>query len=386
MLKRKPHPQILYSERTGSGSAATILLVILVVILSAIVLYQATMNGDGGDRTVTPRGDLAESEKTQIEIFRMAGPSVVHITSLSSNKSSVRSEDLVPQGTGSGFIWSQEGHIVTNFHVVAGGDQWAVTLYGQTKIWPAELVGVAPHSDLAVLKIKAPRKSLTPITVGKSSDLQVGQNVFAIGSPFGLDTTFSTGVISGLGRTIESLTKHKIHNVIQTDAAINPGNSGGPLLDSAGRLIGVNTAIVSPTGASAGIGFAVPVDEVRRVVSQLIKYGKIIRPGLGIEIFTDAQMISLLQQGFLDRPGVLVKRVQKDSAAADAGILPTRRGEGYNIILGDLIIAIDGKEIRESRDLFDVLDQKAIGDTVSVTVLRNNRKITVKATLKELAE
>jgi S1-C subfamily serine protease len=375
------------SRQSRNGSAVTVVLVLLVVVLSAIVLYQVTMVGEDGRRPVIARGDLAESEKSQVEIFQLAAPSVVHITSLKSGRGKRGSETSVtPQGTGSGFLWDETGHVVTNFHVIAGSTQWRVTLHGQNESWPATLVGVAPHSDLAVLKIDVPDIDLKPILAGSSADLQVGQNVFAIGSPYGLDATFSTGVISGLGRTIESVTKHNIHNVIQTDAAINPGNSGGPLLDSAGRLIGVNTAIVSPSGGSAGIGFAVPVGEVQRIVPQLIKYKKVIRPGLGIEIYTDLEMVGIAQDGYISRKGVLVKKVQADSAAADAGIFPTRRGKNGRTLVGDLIIELDGKEIRESRDLFDILDRKKIGDSVSVTVLRNNRKKKVTAKLKELSQ
>lgn len=383
-MKRDHSHRLLPRARTGT--AANIVLVILVVILSAIILYQVATGGSDGRRAVTPRGDLTATEKTQIEIFELAAPSVVHITSLNGNENAQLPEaGAIPRGTGSGFLWDTGGHVVTNFHVITGANQWQVTLHDKTT-WPAKLVGIAPHNDLAVLKIDAPPSAIKEILVGTSSDLKVGQNVFAIGSPYGLDATFSTGVISGVGRTIESVTKHKIYNVIQTDAAINPGNSGGPLLDSAGRLIGVNTAIVSPSGASAGIGFAVPVDEVQRIVPQLIKYGKIERPGLGIWIFTDAQVEEFIQHGYLPRKGVLVKSVMPGSAADEVGIQPTRRGPRSNILWGDLIIGIDGKRVKGSRDLFDVLDQKKISDTAVVTVLRDGQQIQLKATLKAIAE
>ena len=186
----------------------------------------------------------------------------------------------VPQGTGSGFVWDESGHIVTNYHVVQGAASAKVTL-GETE-YDADTVGVAPDQDLAVLEIRAARANLAPIAIGTSADLQVGQKVFAIGNPFGLDHTLTTGIVSALGRTIQSVTNRPIDGAIQTDAAINPGNSGGPLLDSAGRLIGVNTAIYSPSGASAGIGFAVPVDTVSRIVPELITHGKVVRPRLGV--------------------------------------------------------------------------------------------------------
>jgi S1-C subfamily serine protease len=225
-------------------------------------------------RAVTPRGDLAEDEKTTIAIFRQASPSVVHITTLALRQDAF-SLDLfqIPRGTGSGFVWDQDGHVVTNYHVIQGADAARVTLADQSS-WTARLVGAYPDKDLAVLMIDAPKNRLRPIPVGTSHDLQVGQKVFAIGNPFGLDQSLTTGVISALGREIESVTRQTIKDMIQTDAAINPGNSGGPLLDSAGRLIGVNTAIFSPSGAYAGIGFAIPVDEVNRVVPKLIRHGK----------------------------------------------------------------------------------------------------------------
>ncbi|MDB5306545.1 MAG: 2-alkenal reductase [Gemmataceae bacterium] len=230
---------------------------------------------DAVPRAVTPRGDLAEAEKTTIAIFRQTSPAAVHITTLN-----VRQDRFslnlfqIPRGTGSGFVWDQDGRVVTNYHVIEGADAARVTLSDQSE-WKARLVGAYPDKDLAVLVIDAPGDRLRPIPIGTSHDLQVGQFAFAIGNPFGLDQTLTTGVISALGREIDSVNRKTIKDVIQTDAAINPGNSGGPLLDSAGRLIGVNTAIYSPSGAFAGIGFAIPVDEVNRVVPQLIRTGTV---------------------------------------------------------------------------------------------------------------
>ncbi|MGZ3494793.1 MAG: S1C family serine protease, partial [Thermodesulfobacteriota bacterium] len=238
-------------------------------------------------RPITPRGDLAEDEKSTIALFKQASPSVVHITTLATVLGVLNLDILqIPQGTGSGFIWDEKGHIVTNFHVMQEADAARVTLADQSS-WKARLVGAYPDKDLAVLVIDAPNNRLQPMPLGTSHDLQVGQKVFAIGNPFGLDRTLTTGVISALGREIESVTRRRIREVIQTDAAINPGNSGGPLLDSAGRLIGVNTAIFSPSGAYAGIGFAIPSDEVARVVPQIIKHGKVVRPGMGIQVAPD---------------------------------------------------------------------------------------------------
>lgn len=225
-------------------------------------------------RAILARGDLAEDEKSTIALFKRSSPSVVHITTMTVRQNRyTRDIQQIPQGTGSGFIWDQDGHIVTNYHVIQGADAARVTLADQST-WQARLVGAYPDKDLAVLVIDAKKDRLPPIPLGTSHDLEVGQKVFAIGNPFGLDHSLTTGVISAVGREIESVTHQPIKEVIQTDAAINPGNSGGPLLDSAGRLIGVNTAIYSPSGAYAGIGFAIPVDEVNRLVPQLIREGR----------------------------------------------------------------------------------------------------------------
>jgi S1-C subfamily serine protease len=279
----------------------------------------------------------------------------------------------IPQGTGSGFIWDTTGNIITNFHVILNADAAQVTLADQSN-WRARVVGVAPDKDLAVLKIDAPTNKLHAIPIGTSKDLQVGQSVFAIGNPFGLDQTLTTGVISALNREIESVTRRPIQGVIQSDAAINPGNSGGPLLDSAGRLIGVNTAIYSPSGASAGIGFAIPVDTVNRIVPELIRSGKITRPGLGVQI-ADEQIAQRLGV-----KGVLVVDVAGGSAAARAGIQPTRRDAAGRVRLGDVITAIDGRKVESPNDLFLALEKYKVGDTVTVTSLRDGR--TVQTTVR----
>jgi S1-C subfamily serine protease len=322
-------------------------------------------------RVVTPRGDLAEDEQSTIALFKQVSPSVVHITTLA-----VRQDfftlDLwqIPQGTGSGFLWDQDGHIVTNYHVVQGANAAQVTLADHST-WQAGLVGAYPDKDLAVLVIDVPRERLLPIALGTTSDLQVGQKVFAIGNPFGLDQSLTTGVISALGREIESVTRRAIKDVIQTDAAINPGNSGGPLLDSAGRLIGVNTAIFSPSGAYAGIGFAIPADEVNRVVPQLIRHGKITRPGLGIQVAPD-------QFGHaLGVTGVLIMGVQPDGPAAEAGLRPTRRNDTGRLQLGDVIVAVNDVPVQTVDDLLDALEKSHIGTPIQVTVLRDGQQQTV---------
>ena len=271
------------TRRQGSPVAAALLCVLLIGCALALAFYfwggrfWRLFGENAAPRPVTPRGDLAEIEKTTIKIYNEAKASVVHITTLSVLRDRWNlNVQRVPEGTGSGIVWDKEGHIVTNFHVVQGvvqnGGAVQVTLADQSS-WKGTVVGYYPDKDVAVLYIGAPAEKLTPIMIGKSSDLQVGQSAFAIGNPFGLDQTLTTGVVSAVGREIESVTKRPIKNVIQTDAAINPGNSGGPLLDSAGRLIGMNTAIYSPSGTSAGIGFAIPVDEVNRVAPEIIARG-----------------------------------------------------------------------------------------------------------------
>jgi S1-C subfamily serine protease len=282
----------------------------------------------------------------------------------------------IPQGTGSGFIWDHDVHIVTNFHVVQMGSRARVTLNDGSS-YPAKIVGAAPDKDIAVLRITAPSQKLLPLPVGKSAELLVGQKVLAIGNPFGLDQTLTTGVISGLGREIKSVTQRSIFDVIQTDASINPGNSGGPLLDSAGRLIGVNTAIYSPSGANAGIGFAVPVDTVNTIVPQLIKHGKLTRPGLGINILSD-QIAQ--QQGI---KGVVILGVTPGGAADRAGIVGTQQTpQGW--VLGDVIVRLDGVDVGKSSDLFRALDARKVGDEVEVVLENQRQRRTLKVTLQAL--
>jgi len=318
-------------------------------------------------RAVTPRADLVADEKATIEIFREASPAVVYITSTELGRSFFGVDVFeIPRGVGSGFIYDREGHIVTNFHVIQDGTRWTVTLADESQ-WPARVVGFEPDKDIAVLKIEAPKERLKPITVGTSHDLQVGQKVLAIGNPFGFDQTLTVGVVSALGREIESVTGRKIRGVVQTDAAINPGNSGGPLLDSAGRLIGVNTQIASPSGASAGIGFAVPVDIVNDIVPDIIRYGRVLRPGLGVNLFQDRQTRRVGIRG------LLIDSVAENSGAALAGLRGTavdRRG--YIRQLGDVIVKIDDQEVSTVNGLKDVLESHKVGDKVRVTYIRDD--------------
>jgi S1-C subfamily serine protease len=329
-------------------------------------------------RTVTPRGDLTGAEQGTIALFESASPSVVHITTVAMRRDMFSLNVFeIPQGTGSGFIWDADGHVVTNFHVLQGAHAARVTLADHST-WDARLVGAEPDKDLAVLQIAAPAERLRPLPVGTSADLRVGQTVFAIGNPFGLDQTLTSGIISGLGREIRAVTGRTIQDVIQTDAAINPGNSGGPLLDSAGRLIGVNTAIFSPSATYIGIGFAVPVDTVNRIVPQLVRYGRTKRAGFGITVASDY----VLQR--LGEKGALVLGVPPGSAAAEAGFKPTVRDANGRITFGDIIVAIDGKPVNGTSDLLDLLDPHEPGDTVTVTVKRDGRTLELQAALQIL--
>jgi S1-C subfamily serine protease len=376
------------SDRTSSGRPRWSLTQILLLLAIFLLLgYEVARWSSpwfrrpaASARPVTPRGDLAEDEKSTIAVFKHAAPSVAYITTLSQMRSvwtGVVTE--VPQGTGSAIVWDDAGDIITNFHVIQGAPAARVTLWNH-KTYEARVVGVSPAHDLAVLRISAPKTELQPIVVGTSSDLQVGQKVFAIGNPFGLDQTLTAGVVSALGRTISSVTRQPIEDVIQTDAAVNPGNSGGPLLDSAGRLIGVNTAIFSPSGSSAGIGFAIPVDTVNRVVSQLIAKGRVSRPSIGI---TTHEGLNQVVSERLSIKGVLVVEVLQGSPAEVAGLRPTRRAPDGSLILGDMILAIEGRPVRNRDSFYSALQRYSVGDTVTLTVLRDGENIEVPVTLVE---
>ncbi|MFO1293162.1 MAG: trypsin-like peptidase domain-containing protein, partial [Rubrivivax sp.] len=341
------------------------------LLAAAIAFFAAPalVNGaDAAPRAVAPRGTLAADELANVELFKRTSPSVVHITSLGVQRDlfSLRVQE-VPRGTGTGFVWDERGHIVTNFHVIQAANGARVTLADQSS-WDAELVGAFPDRDLAVLRIKAPREKLPPIPVGTSRDLLVGQRVYAIGNPFGLDQTLTVGIVSALNREIESFGGRTIRGVIQTDAAINPGNSGGPLLDSAGRLIGVNSQIASPSGASAGIGFAIPVDEVNRVVPRLIRDGRFVRPTIGI-VAGPAELQRALQ---LPR-GVVVVQVTPGSAAARAGLQPFRRGARGEVIGGDVVTAINDEPVHDLDDMLTVLERHQPGQQVTLTVWRGGQ-------------
>jgi S1-C subfamily serine protease len=331
-------------------------------------------NGSRGAIAPRPQPQLQEQEKATISLFEHASPAAVFITSLAVQQSLFNlNETEIPRGSGSGFVWDREGHIVTNFHVISGADAAKVTLADQST-WDAKLVGAAPEKDLAVLKIEAPADKLTPLPLGSSETLKVGQSVFAIGNPFGLDQSLTTGVVSALGREIQSESGAPIREVIQTDAAINPGNSGGPLLDSSGRLIGVNTAIYSPSGGSAGIGFAIPEHDVAWVVPDLIRYGRVQRPSLGFNV----------AQGLAQRLGIdgaVVSRVDPGSGAARAGLQGLRRAGFGRVELGDVVLAVEGQPVNSSDALLVAIEGKKAGDTVRVEVLRGNRRVVVPVQL-----
>jgi S1-C subfamily serine protease len=357
---------------------------ISLLVLAAVIgwlLHQtfqpALHDPEAVSRPVTARGDLAGDEQNTIDIFRSAAPSVVYITSIAVRRNLFSLNVYeIPQGTGSGFIWDRQGRIVTNFHVISDASRLEVTLADRST-WKAALVGAAPDRDLAVLQITAPASKLQPIAVGESTNLLVGQKVFAIGNPFGLDQTLTTGVVSALGREITAVTGRTIHDVIQTDAAINPGNSGGPLLDSAGRLIGVNTAIYSPSGGSSGIGFAVPVGEVNRVVPQIISKGKVLRPGLGVTLANR----SLTRD--LGLEGVLVLKVLPGTSAEQAGLRGTTQ-VGDGLVLGDIILAVNGRKVTDYDSLRDEVERYEVGATVVLTLLRDDATAEVSVRLEAL--
>ncbi len=335
--------------------------------------------GVGQPRAITPRGELAADEKATIDLFERTRESVVYITTSSRVRDIwTRNVYSVPRGTGSGFVWDDAGHVITNFHVIENASEALVKL-ADGREFKASLVGVSKAHDLAVLRIKIPNRRPAPVPIGTSHDLRVGQKVYAIGNPFGLDWTLTTGIVSALDRSLGEENGASIEHLIQTDAAINPGNSGGPLLDSTGRLIGVNTAIYSPSGSSAGIGFAVPVDTVNRVVPQLIKSGRYTSPALGVEIDED---LNRRLTKLLNVSGVVVLRVAPGSSAAKAGLTGINISRSGEVVPGDIITAIDGKSVDSVGKPLSRLDDYRVGDTVRVTVLRKGKSTELKVTLQ----
>ncbi|MEN8214307.1 MAG: trypsin-like peptidase domain-containing protein [Pseudomonadota bacterium] len=355
-----------------------VFLALLLLVIGKPYLDSWLISISSEPRQITARGDLASDEKTTIDVFDQSSPSVVFITTVERRLNIwTRKVTETTRGSGSGFIWDNQGHVVTNYHVVERSASAKVRLSDQ-RVYAAQVVGASPSHDLAVLKINVPIDAPPPVPVGSSHDLKVGQKVFAIGNPFGLDHTLTTGIISALGRSIDNDKGGVIENLIQTDAAINPGNSGGPLIDSAGRLIGINTAIYSPSGAYAGIGFAIPVDTVNRVVPKLIAFGRYIRPVLGVEM-DNAVSRQVVEK--LDISGVLILQVVPDTAADRAGLRGTRVTRSDEIILGDIIQTIDGREVNDVEEITDILDGYSIGDQVTLEIYRDGETQQVEVML-----
>jgi len=329
-----------------------------------------------GPRTVTPRGDLTLSEQTAIKLFQAVSPSVVHVYAQATPESSLfagQQEGVVQSG--SGIIWDAAGHVITNYHVINGTSQIGARL-ASGEFVSARVVGAAPDYDLAVLQLERAHSVLRPIAVGRSADLQVGQDAFAIGNPYGLEQTLTSGIVSALHRRLPTETAHEISGVIQTDAAINPGNSGGPLLDSAGRLIGVNSAIISGSGASAGIGFAIPVDAVNRIAAQLIKEGRVPVPGIGIVAASEAEATRL------GVDGVIVLRTLPGSPAAQAGL---EGAAGAGGLVQDVITAANGEPVHDMSDLAAIFEQVGVGNTVALTITRHGRSRSVDVTVTDMS-
>ena len=358
--------------RDRFGTLVIVLLVVLGLYVAKpyvdTLMFSATT-----PRAIEPRGDLAEAERSTIAIFERVSPSVVQIAGRSENSASpLEGEGGVRSGTG--FIWDAAGHIVTNAHVVEGTATVAVRL-ASGEVYQADTVGVAPNYDTAVIRLRDARNLPPPLVIGTSADLKVGQSAFAIGNPFGLDQSLTTGIISALKRRLPTSGGREIVGVIQTDAAINPGNSGGPLLDSAGRLIGMNTAIFSPTGTYSGVGFAVPVDVVNRVVPELIRNGRVPIPGIGIVAAHEAISTRMGVEG------VVVVRTAPDSPASRAGLRGVDPRTGA---IGDVIVGANGEKVRRLADLTDQLEKLGVGKTTELTILRDNRTLTVRVDIVDI--
>ncbi len=341
-----------------------------------LILFSWSLSAQNSDKRM-----LLESERNTIQIFKNNVNSVVNVSSVKVARSFWDMAEVnIPAGAGSGFVWDKEGHIVTNFHVVQG-NSFLITFHKDKKQYKAKIIGVAPHKDIAVLKLIDKVADLTPIKIGRSNTLEVGQKSVAIGNPFGFDHTITSGIISAIDRQIEGVTGVKIKKMIQTDASINPGNSGGPLLASSGDLIGMNTIIISGSGSSSGVGFAVPVDTIARIVPQLIKYGKVIRPGLGISLLRDEQ-----RSMFGVNQGVVIRTIFRGSGADSAnlrGIGRDRRGRYY---LGDIIVKINNNDINSFDDIYNTLDDYKIGDVVDISYIRDGKTNTVKLKLTQLSD
>ncbi|MBL6989477.1 MAG: trypsin-like peptidase domain-containing protein [Bacteriovoracaceae bacterium] len=318
---------------------------------------------------------LTANEKNTIDVFQKSVNSVVNVTNIKMVRSGWDYDIYgVRAGVGTGFVWDDLGHIVTNFHVVAGGDSFLISFLKDKNQYQAKIVGIQPHKDIAVLKLVKKPKKLYPITVGKSKNLLAGQKAIAIGNPFEMEHTVTQGIISALDRKIEGVSGIKIHGMIQTDASINPGNSGGPLLNSRGKLIGMNTQILSRSGGSSGVGFAVPVDPISRIVPQLIKHGKVIQPGLGISIPRNSRM----------EEGIEILAVASDGPAALAGLRGRRWDRHGRRVAGDIMLEINGTTIHSYDDVYNILERHQIGDVVEITAIQDGVKKKIKVKLSAI--
>ncbi len=355
---------------------ALVLALGLGVSLLLALMVSRTNAVEAAPRPVTPRGSLTTEEQANIAVFEKWKSSVVYIsTSQRVVDFWTRNVMSVPRGTGSGFVWDEQGHVVTNLHVVRDAAAATIKL-ADGRDYPATLVGASQTHDIAVLRITVPDRRPSPLMVGTSGDLHVGQKVFAIGNPFGLDWSLTTGIVSALDRSLDGEDGGVTRHLIQTDAAINPGNSGGPLLDSGGRLIGMNTAIYSPSGASAGVGFAVPVDAINRVVPQIIAKGHYSPPSLGIEV-DDALSRAIERE--LGVMGVAVLRTGK----GDQTLRGARLGPRNTVVPGDVILSVEGKEVRTAAELAATLDDYRIGQQVKLQIWREGKRIELAASLRQ---
>ena len=350
------------------------------VILLFLTLFPLVACAQSDSQPTKPlSNELLAIEKRVIDIYRENVPAVVNAQSIALRTNVFYGEEVeIPQGMGTGFVWDKDGHIVTNFHVVQGGDEFVVTFHGDKGEYKAVVQGVDPKNDIAVLKLQKRPKNLRYVNIGKSSSLMVGQMTMAIGNPLGFDYSLSRGIVSATGREMLGIGGVNIRNMIQTDAAINQGNSGGPLIDSSGRVIGMNTMIASRSGSSAGLGFAVPIDTISKAVPQLIEHGKIIRPGLGISVLDDPRVKDQFPKG------IVLRWVDPQGAAGLAGLKGMMRGSFGRVYFGDVILTVDKKEVNSLDDIYQILGEYKIGDEVTVEYIRDNKKKKTKVKLQEL--
>ncbi len=347
--------------------------------LNSIVIFVLTLLAFNSHSAEIPN-ELLQIEKRIINVYKKTVPAVVNVANIKVARTFFYGDVVeVPQGTGTGFVWDDEGHIVTNYHVVEGGNNFVITFHNDHNEYKAKVAGLDPKNDIAVLKLKNKPKKLTPIQIGTSAGLNVGQLALAIGNPLGFDHSISRGIISALGRKMDGIGGVKIHDMIQTDAAINQGNSGGPLLDSMGKVIGMNTMIVSRSGSSAGLGFAVPVNTIKRVVPQLITHGKVIRPGLGIGVLEDH-----MRKYYVGDKGVAITFIDPEGSAGKAGLKGMMRDRFGRMYLGDVILKINDIEVNSRDDIYHELEKYKIGETVTIEYLRDEKKRTAKVKLRQL--